>query len=230
MLTSLLLRYYTRMQRRYPTILWRGDTSRRAIALTFDDGPHPRDTPRVLEALDKHNVSATFFTVGQSAERHPDLVEQIHQREHQLGLHCYRHNPFPLEKSSDLRTQLERTRNFLSALTGIAPDGIKDLRPPYGAFNARTLSHLTDWGYRLVMWNCIPPHWMQPVSWSIRQVMEALVPGSVIVLHDGHGHGTRVAEILDVILPRIKSSGFEFVTVQEMQKQREKVSALIGRC
>ena len=80
---------------------------------------------------------------------------------------------------------------------------------------------LTEWGYRLVMWNCIPPHWMQPVRWSIRQVMDVAAPGGVIVLHDGHGHGRRVTEIVEDIVPRIKSLGLEFVTVEEMQGQRE---------
>ena len=64
---------------------------------------------------------------------------------------------------------------------------------------------------------------MQPVGWSIRQVMEAVVPGAVIVLHDGHGHGKRVAEIVDAIVPQIQSLGFEFVTVEEMQIQQRHV-------
>lgn len=75
------------------------------------------------------------------------------------------------------------------------------------------------------MWTCIPPHWMQPVDRSIRQVMESLAPGAVIVLHDGHGHGGRVTEILEAIIPRIKSLGYEFVRVEEMWEQREQAAA-----
>jgi hypothetical protein len=66
---------------------------------------------------------------------------------------------------------------------------------------------------------------MQPVGWSIRQIMESIVPGAVIVLHDGHGHGTRVAEILQAVIPRIQALGYEFVRVGEMWKQREQVTA-----
>jgi peptidoglycan/xylan/chitin deacetylase (PgdA/CDA1 family) len=224
-ITSSLHRFYSAAQRRHPDVLFHGDRSRHVIALTFDDGPHPRDTPRVLDVLEKHNVRATFHVVGKSAEHHPNLIQQIHQSRHQLALHCYRHLPFPLENPSILQTQLERTRKLIADSCGISAETIKDLRPPYGAYTARTQSLLTEWGYRLVMWSSIPPHWMQPVSWSIQQTMDSVFPGVVIVLHDGHGHGSRVAEILDVIVPSIKSLGFEFVTVENMQNQREQLAA-----
>jgi len=211
------------MQERHPSILWHGDGSRRAVALTFDDGPHLRDTPRVLDVLAKHDVHATFHLVGKHAAQHRTLIRQIHNCGHQLALHCYRHIPFPLENMKMLRSQLEHTQNVIADSCGIAPETIRDLRPPYGVFDQATLSRLTDWGYRLVMWNCMPPHWMQPLGWSIQQVMEAIMPGSVIVLHDGHGHGTRVAEIVDDIVPRIKALGYEFIRVEEMQKQREQL-------
>lgn len=209
------------MQERYPSILWRGDASRRAVALTFDDGPHLRDTPRVLEVLAKHDVRGTFHLMGRYAEQNGHLIKEIAQCGHQLALHGYRHVPFPLENLDRLRTGLERTQNIIANGTGVSPETIKDLRPPYGVFNKKTLAHLTEWGYRLVMWTSIPRHWMQPVGWSIRQIMGSIVPGAVIVLHDGHGHGTRVAEILEAIIPHIKSLGYTFRTVEEMQVQRK---------
>jgi peptidoglycan/xylan/chitin deacetylase (PgdA/CDA1 family) len=219
-LTASLDRFYQAAQRRHPQILYRGDGSSRQIALTFDDGPHPMDTPRLLEVLERHKVRATFHLVGKSIERHPDLTRQIHQCGHQLALHCYHHIPFPLEAETTLRTGLECTRNAIANAAELSPASIRDLRPPYGIFTTRTLSRLKVWGFRLVMWSCLPPHWMQPVEWSICQVMEAAVPGAVIVLHDGHGHGRRVAEIVDAIVPQIRSLGFEFITVEEMQAQR----------
>ncbi len=227
--TISLYRIYNTAQRRYPDVLFHGNTSCRAIALTFDDGPHPQDTPRVLDVLEKYEIPATFFLVGISVEQHPNIVKQIYQRGHQLGIHCYRHVPFPLENPKVLRGQLERTRNVIANTCSVSPEMIKDLRPPYGAFNTRMRSRLTEWGYRLVMWSCIPPHWMQPVDWSIHQVIDAIIPGAVIVLHDGHGHGTRVVEIVDAIIPRVQSLGFEFVTVEEMQNQREQLTAYSER-
>lgn len=227
-ITSSLHRFYRAAQRRHPDVLFHGDESCCQIALTFDDGPHPRDTPLVLAALEKHNVHATFHLVGKSLERHPRLIKEIHQRGHQLALHCYRHVPFPLERASTLRTQLGHTRNIIASACGILPEAIRDLRPPYGAFTARTLSLLTEWGYRLVMWNSIPPHWMQPFSWSLRQLQDSIVPGALIALHDGHGHGARVAEMVDIVVPRAKLLGFEFVTVETMQNQRQQLAASAG--
>ena len=220
LLTYALYNFYRAAQRRYPQVLFLGDSSHPEIALTFDDGPHPQDTPRLLEVLEKHHVRATFHLVGKHAERNPELVQDIHQCGHQLALHCYRHVPFPLENPARLRAGLEQARQRIAEACGFAPQSIRDLRTPYGIFTSTTLALLALWGFRLVMWSCIPPHWMQPVAWSVRQVTESTLPGAVIVLHDGNGHGKRVAEIVDAVIPRIQSMGLGFVTVDEMQKRR----------
>ncbi len=217
MLTPHLLRAYAWMQSRHPDILWRGDASRREIALTFDDGPHPRDTPEVLDVLAKHEIHATFFLIGKDVEKNQNLVKQIHAGGHEIGIHCYRHIPFPFEKPDVLQKQLVKTKTSISQVCGIPPTEIRDVRPPYGAFTSKTKSLLAEWGYRLVMWNCIPPHFTQPLSWTIQQILNASISGSIIVLHDGHGHGSKAAQIVETIVPKIKSQGFEFVTIKHMQ-------------
>jgi peptidoglycan/xylan/chitin deacetylase (PgdA/CDA1 family) len=220
LIASRLNQYYRAMQRKYPEMLWHGDESRCEIALTLDDGPHPRDTPPVLEALARHDIQASFFLIGKAVEDYPALVAEIHRNGHQTGIHCYRHRPFPFEAPATLQTQLERTARAIAQISGLPVDRIRDLRPPYGWFDRRTLIRLLEWGYRLVMWNNIPPHWMQPLPWTIQQTLEQVHPGSVIVLHDGHGHGANVAKIVDVIVPRLKDQGYQFVTVENMQRKR----------
>jgi len=205
------------MQSRHPDILWRGDASRREIALTFDDGPHPRDTPEVLDVLAKHAVRATFFLIGKDVEKNQSIAKQIHAGGHEIGIHCYRHIPFPFVKPDVLHKQLEKTKTLISQACGILPAEIRDVRSPYGAFTSKTKSLLAEWGYRLVMWNCIPPHFTQPLSWTIQQILNASISGSIIVLHDGHGHGSKAAQIVETIVPKIKSQGFEFVTIRHMQ-------------
>jgi peptidoglycan/xylan/chitin deacetylase (PgdA/CDA1 family) len=217
LISAILYNFYCAMQIRHPTVLFHGDSSRREIALTFDDGPHPRDTPQVLSALAKHKVEATFFLIGQSVERYPQLVREIHQNGHQLALHCYHHLPFLLENPSVLRADLDHTRNIIADACGVSPETICDVRPPYGFFTAKTSSMLREWEYRLVMWNSIPPHWMQPVNWTIKQILDEVVPGSVIVLHDGKGHGAKVAQIVDTIVPRLSALDFAFIKVENMR-------------
>lgn len=211
-------RFYAWLQKRHPGALYYGDAARRAIALTFDDGPHPRDTPRVLDALARHNVQATFFLIGRNAERYPHLVKEIHRNGHQLALHCYRHLPFPLERPSTLRKGLDHTRSVLAEICDLPPEAICHVRPPYGFFTTRTAFMLNERGYRLVIWNSMPFHWMQPAHWTIRQILDEVVPGSVIVLHDGKGHGTKVAQILDAIIPRLKELNFVFSKVEDMKR------------
>ena len=218
MRVAVLQSFYRKMQGRHPDVLFHGDETRREIALTFDDGPHPRDTPQVLEALAKYNVQATFFLIGQSVERYPHLVMQIHQAGDQLALHCYRHLPFPLENPDMFRAQLDRTRNVIANVCGISPETIRDVRPPYGYFTRKTLSMLNEWEYRLIIWNSIPLHFMQPISWTIKQILDEVTSGSVIVLHDGKGHGSKVALIVDTIIPKLKQMGFGFVTVKDMER------------
>jgi peptidoglycan/xylan/chitin deacetylase (PgdA/CDA1 family) len=219
-ITNSLHRFYRTMQRRHPGVLYYGDASLREIALTFDDGPHPRDTPQVLDVLARHNIHATFFLVGQSVERYPHLVKQIYQAGHQLALHCYRHLPFPLENPVTLHEHLERTRKIIAGVCDITPETLHNIRPPYGIFTTKTMSLLTKWNFRLVMWSSIPPHWMQPVDRTIKQVFNEVVPGSVIVLHDGHGHGRKVASIVDTVVPRLKEMGFDFSKVENMKRDK----------
>lgn len=217
MITDLLHSLYHTLQRRQPGILFYGDTSRPEIALTFDDGPHPRDTPQVLDVLAKHDILATFFLIGHGIERYSHLVKRIHQSGHQLALHCYRHLPFPMESASTLKGQLNQSRKAIARACDIPPETIRHVRPPYGFFTANTLSLLGEWGYRLVLWDNMPLHFLQPIQRTITQILERTTPGSIIVLHDGKGHGRKVAEIVDVIVPQLKAKGFEFVTIEQMQ-------------
>lgn len=123
-----------------------------------------------------------------------------------------------MENASTLKRQLDQSRNAIARACDISPKSIQHVRPPYGIFTTKTLSQLTEWGVRLVLWDNMPLHFLQPAAWTVNQILERTVPGSILVLHDGKGHGAKVAEIVDVILPQLKAKGFEFVTIEQMQK------------
>jgi peptidoglycan/xylan/chitin deacetylase (PgdA/CDA1 family) len=121
-----------------------------------------------------------------------------------------------MESASTLKRQLDQSRTAIARACDIPPETIRHVRPPYGFFTAKTLSLLEEWGYRLVLWDNMPLHFLQPIQRTIKQVLTRTAPGSVIVLHDGKGHGAKVAQILNIVIPQLKAMGFDFVTIEQM--------------
>ncbi|HVY49695.1 MAG TPA: polysaccharide deacetylase family protein [Minicystis sp.] len=117
-------------------VVWRGGADARGVALTFDDGPSPTHTPRVLDLLDEHGVKATFFVIGKKAERHPELVREMVRRGHAVGLHSHAHDRlFAIRSLATMRRDLEREMDLLEDLCGERP---YLFRPPIGHSSPRT--------------------------------------------------------------------------------------------
>ncbi|MCW5851560.1 MAG: polysaccharide deacetylase family protein [Anaerolineae bacterium] len=203
------------LRRRFPDALWMGDTNFPVVALTFDDGPDPRDTEALLRVLDRHGAAATFFLIGERARRYPDLVRAVADAGHQQGLHGYYHRAFPLQPAPRLAHSLRQTQAALAEATGQPPDQYRDVRPPYGVFTPSTLKALCGWGYRPVMWSVVPLHWRQSARQTVREVVEQVHPGALIVLHESLP-GPPVARLADEILPRLQDAGYEFVLVNDL--------------
>ncbi len=209
------------LSRLFPQALWQGAATRPEIALTFDDGPHREDTPQLLKVLDRHQVKASFFFVGNRIAGAQDLVRQVLRAGHQIALHGYRHRPFPFETSHILRAHLYLTQKILAETCGCSLHRFRDVRPPYGLFTPATLARLAEWGYRPVMWTVVPPHWLQPTPVSLREVTGQVSNGCLLVLHEGLP-GLPVASLADEILHRLKAAGFSFVTVDQMWRSRDR--------
>jgi peptidoglycan/xylan/chitin deacetylase (PgdA/CDA1 family) len=212
------------LRQRFPQALWQGDPDQPVLALTFDDGPHPVDTPALLRVLEQHQVPATFFWLGQQIEQDPTgsapLVRAAHQAGHQIALHGYRHYPFPLEQPHILHRQLDHTRTLLADACACEPATLSYVRPPFGVFLPDTLTRLTSWHYRPVMWSMVPLHWKQSMQATIDQVLGAACNGALIVLHEGQAHSPPVAELAAAIIPRLLVAGFQFVTIDHMWQMR----------
>jgi peptidoglycan/xylan/chitin deacetylase (PgdA/CDA1 family) len=208
------------LRRQFPLALWMGSPDQRAIALTFDDGPHPHDTPQVLAVLAKHHVRATFFWLGNRIEELPTLAREVAAADHQLAIHGYAHHAFPLIPIRLLAEHLTRTRRLLAEASGREPAAIRAVRPPFGLFTPATLAHLTRWGYRPVMWSIVPLHWLQSAQQTIDHVVEQTTAGAVIVLHEGQRRGPAVAELTDAMITRLVAAQFQFVTIDQMWQAR----------
>ncbi|HYH52238.1 MAG TPA: bifunctional polysaccharide deacetylase/glycosyltransferase family 2 protein [Acidimicrobiia bacterium] len=193
----------------------------KTVALTFDDGPDPEWTPRVLEVLRRHGVRATFFVVGSAAARHPELVRAELVEGHEIGAHTFTHSD--LGSASSLRKSVELSLTQ-SALAGAA--GIKThlLRLPYSSITADITApeldaarRAADLGYLMVFATEDSEDWRQPGAGTI--VARSTPPagrGSVVLLHDAGGDRSQTVEALDRLIPRLKDQGYRFTTVSEM--------------
>jgi peptidoglycan/xylan/chitin deacetylase (PgdA/CDA1 family) len=159
------------------------------LALTFDDGPNPLWTPRLLDLLDRRSVRATFFLVGSRAQAEPALVRQILSAGHLIGNHSWSHLNLALASSATIEDQLYRTTQTLAEITGAPP---RFFRPPYGARRPATLAIARRLGLTPVLWNAMTSDWKNPsadaIALRLTHKIDSLYRRGLsanIVLHDG---------------------------------------------
>jgi peptidoglycan/xylan/chitin deacetylase (PgdA/CDA1 family) len=225
---------YRVLQPVFPTCLWSGPTAgstkgqasthRPTIALTFDDGPHPRHTLALLEVLAQYSIPASFFWLGLGVERFPTVAQAVASQGHWIGLHGYDHTLFPQLGAAALKDQLDRTRSAISQTCQIPTERLIDVRPPNGVATPNTIRRLTAWGYRPVMWSVVPEDWLRPgVAVASGRILRQAQPGSLIVLHDGASGGEDVAATAAQVIPQLLARGWQFVTIDDFWKQRTSV-------
>jgi peptidoglycan/xylan/chitin deacetylase (PgdA/CDA1 family) len=198
----------------FPDCLWEGDPNLKAIALCFDDGPHPQYTPQLLRVLDRYKIIANFFWLGICVERFPHIAQQICDRGHWIGLHGYDHRNFAMLSPRELKQSLETTQAAIYNACNLTPEQIRDVRPPNGLFTPTTLDLLSQWNYRPIMWSIVPEDWVKPgVNTVVQRVLNQVQNGSIIVLHDGACGGQDIAATVEILIPQLLQQGYEFVTI-----------------
>lgn len=190
--------------------LVRGPQESNALALTFDDGPHPDITPRLLDGLASHGLRATFFVIGREAERYPALVQRIVAEGHAIGHHSWTHSEPSITSAATLMAEVTRCRELLLQLTGAPVDRF---RPPKGQLTPGKLGSLLGAGQRIVLWSEDPKDYLLTDSAPLsRWAATALLPpGSIALMHDTHPW------CLEALAPlaRRASEGVRFVTIDE---------------
>ena len=196
---------------------WRGPLGAPRIALTFDDGPDPEWTPRVLEVLARHDVAASFFLVGERAARAPDVVRQIAAGGHEIGNHSWSHSNLWLCGPRRTYREITRGHEVLTDLTGRPP---RHFRPPWGMVNAAMFPVLARCGERCVFWS-IQPEKMRPVAASeqVARLIRRAHHGASVDLHDAEGTPgapARLLQVLDPVIDRLREAGYGFTTVEDL--------------
>jgi len=188
------------------------------VSLTFDDGPNPRATPRILEVLRREGVRATFFVLGRHAERWPELVRRTALDGHQIGNHGYFHRKLHRRSPSYVRDDLTRGTEQIVRASGVRP---RHFRAPHGFRSPWVTPIAASLGQRTVGWSLGVWDSARPGADVIAaRALEGMRAGSILLLHDGDGYdpdGDRLqtAEALPDILAGLRRRGFRFTTLPD---------------
>jgi peptidoglycan-N-acetylglucosamine deacetylase len=183
-----------------------GSARSNAICLTFDDGPHPEHTPRILAALKEAGAVATFFVIGERAEQYPEIVRQIAAEGHAIGHHSFTHSPPHETSARKLLSEVRRTRDLLRSIIGTTP---LLFRPPHGKLTVRKLTGLWREGLSVVLWNVDPRDYTRHSEEELRGWFRTTppYPGDIVLLHDNQPHTPGVVGDL-IALARGRGLGF----------------------
>lgn len=196
----------------FSQVLWFSSTTRRLIALTFDDGPDPQYTPQVLRTLASPRVRATFFLIGANALRHPDLVNEIHAGGHLIANHLFVDRNALFLSAAEVEDSLLKTEEILG-LQGNS----KWVRPPGAVFRPSFLAVARKHDYRVVLGSAYTSDTRRPparyISWAMNRMTR---PGAVLVLHDSGGDRSRTVAALPEIIDHAHAQGYTFVTLDEL--------------
>ena len=182
------------------------------IAMTFDDGPHPQNTPRLLDMLRARNIKATFYMVGSNAELYPQVVRRVVAEGHEIGNHSYSHKLFSKMSDSEIRLELTRTRDAVVRAAGVQP---RTLRPPYGGMLQRQREWVNaEFGYPIILWSVDPLDWKRPgPSVVCSRILSGTTAGSIVLAHDLH---SQTVDAMPATLDGLLQRGFKFVTVSQL--------------
>jgi peptidoglycan/xylan/chitin deacetylase (PgdA/CDA1 family) len=201
-------------------LICRVDTADKVLALTFDDGPNPRNTPPLVEMLEKKGLQATFFVVGRRVRRFRDLLKLTVDGGHEIGNHGDHHVPLSFLPRPIIRRELKVCGDLVAGVTGTQP---RFMRPPLGWFNDKVLEVSREMGYEPVIGSIHPQDSRQPgLETILRRVRRRIEPGAVIILHDG---GWRIGvsreqtlQAVDTLTDELLEDGYRFVTLSEMME------------
>ncbi len=202
-------------------------TREKIIALTFDDGPHPDFTPRILEMLDRYEVAATFFVIGQHVSRHPALVRRIVSSGHTLGNHTGSHRRLV---GQSVRTVADELRACEQAIAAYSQVSTTLMRPPFGEYDVKAFLTIRSLGYQVINWASAGEDWQGDAAGTVAQrVIDDAQPGGIVLLHDGCGSFHPVAggrgvtedrtptvEAVPIIVEELRRKGFRFVSIPQL--------------
>ncbi len=182
------------------------------IAMTFDDGPSEKLTPKLLELLAAHHIKATFFVIGENVAEHSDIVARAAREGHEIANHTWSHPNLGKMSDENVRRELRRTDDAIKSAIGTRPTL---MRPPYGSITTRQKHWIRDeFGYQIILWDVDPLDWKRPgPSVVCNRILKETRAGSIVLAHDIHPGSI---EAMPSTFSQLEAKGFKFVTVSEL--------------
>lgn len=200
------------IQRLIPSCTWRRAVSEKVIFLTFDDGPHPRITPWVLDLLRQYDARATFFCVGDNLEKFPEVARLTLEQGHTLANHTMHHVK---GWRTGLAEYLEEVDTCAAALTSVGSEQGLLFRPPYGQITGQQIRALKARGYEVIQWSNLSCDYDRTlnVQKSLNALVKGSKPGSIVVFHDSEKAEKQLLWLLPKYLEAMQSRGYRFLSL-----------------
>lgn len=200
----------------FPGAVWRINAHpAKAVYLTFDDGPIPEVTPWVLDLLDSHGAKATFFMVGQNAERHPRLVDEVLSRGHAIGNHTMHHMQGAKATLAEYRADIAAAEPWLGGACDKPTASRRLFRPPHGLMRLVQNRRVRADGYSIIMHDVVARDYDagQSPERVVSNVLRNVRPGSVVVFHDSLKAWPRLRIALPIILQKLTEEGYSLLSI-----------------
>jgi peptidoglycan-N-acetylglucosamine deacetylase len=182
------------------------------IAMTFDDGPHPKNTPRLLNMLRERNIKATFYVIGQNVDLYPQIVRNTVAEGHEIGNHTHTHRLLSKLSDAEVRKELSRCREAIARAAGVQP---RTMRPPYGGLLQRQREWVyAEYQYPTILWSVDPLDWKRPgASVVSSRILAGASSGGIVLAHDLHA---QTIDAMPATLDGLLRRGYQFVTVSQL--------------
>ncbi len=195
-------------------VFYRKRNDNMEIALTFDDGPHPYYTPLILDILEEYGVKATFFMIGENVKYYGETAEAVLAAGHEIGNHTYHHKTLNPLSDNDILKEIQSCEDEIFSLGEYRPHLI---RPPEGSMNQQVKNVVGELDYRIILWDLDTKDWAHtPPAEISRHILDDVMAGDIILMHDFIGHNSPTPEALRLFIPELLARGYKFVTVSEL--------------
>lgn len=185
---------------------------KKLVALTFDDGPSPNTTPRLLDILQEKDVPATFFSLGNMARTNPDIIKRAKKEGHEIGSHTLSHQNLIRIPATVVQADINEAKDIIKSITGKLPEYT---RPPYGNINDIVRAAV---GTPMILWSVDTEDWKTKTTESIVSIaMSEVHDGAIILMHDIYPTSV---DAVPTLVDTLREEGYEFATISEITKIR----------